>query len=51
MSTFAYYIFVIIVFVAAFMFLKKVAGCLIKTVVFAIIALVLAAIYYKFFRV
>lgn len=48
MSNIAYFIFVIIVFVVAFMFVKKVAGCLIKTIIFAIIAVILAVIYFKF---
>ncbi len=46
MSDFAYFVFSIVCFIVAFMFLKKIAGCLIKTVIFIVIAVVLAAIYF-----
>lgn len=49
MNNFLYFIFVIVVFIVAFTLLKKIAGCLIKTVIFAIIAVILAVIYFKFF--
>lgn len=49
-SQFGYYIFCIIVFIMAFLFLKKIAGCLIKTVIMAIVLAVLAGIYYMYFK-
>lgn len=50
MSNFGYYIFCIVAFIVAFFLLKKIAGCLIKTVVMAVVVFVLAAIYYLYFR-
>lgn len=50
MESFGYYVFCIIAFIVAVLLLKKVAGCLIKTVVFAIIVAALAVIYYMYFR-
>jgi hypothetical protein len=49
-TDFLYYIFCIIVLVVAFFVLKKVAGCLIKSIVMAVLLAVLAFIYFKFFR-
>ena len=49
-SQFGYYIFCIIAFIIAFLFLKKIAGCLIKTVIMAIVVAVLAGIYYMCFK-
>ena len=46
MENFGYYIFCIIAFVVAFLLVKKVAGCMIKTVIMAIVIALLAAIYY-----
>ena len=46
MSNFGFYIFCIIAFIVAFFLLKKVAGCLLKTLIFAVIIGVLAAIYF-----
>ena len=34
----------------AFLLLKKIAGCLIKTVIMAIVLAVLAGIYYMYFK-
>ena len=50
MSHFAYYVVALIVFICVFMLIKKVAGCLIKSVIMIIVAGVLAAIYFKFLR-
>lgn len=49
-SQFGYYIFCIIAFIMAFLLLKKIAGCLIKTVIMAIVLAVLASIYYMYFK-
>ena len=49
-SQFGYYIFCIIAFIIAFLFLKKIAGCLIKTVIMAIVLAVLVGIYYMYFK-
>lgn len=48
-SQFGYYIFCIVAFIVAFMLLKKLAGCLVKTSIMAIMLAVLAAIYYFYF--
>ena len=48
-SQFGYYIFCIVAFIVAFMLLKKLAGCLVKTSIMAIVLAVLAAIYYFYF--
>lgn len=49
-SQFGYYIFCIIAFIMTFLFLKKIAGCLIKTVIMAIVLAVLVGIYYMYFK-
>ena len=48
-SQFGYYIFCIVAFIVACMLLKKLAGCLVKTSIMAIVLAVLAAIYYFYF--
>lgn len=48
-SQFGYYIFCIVAFIVALMLLKKLAGCLVKTVIMGIVLAVLAAIYYFYF--
>ena len=46
MSTnFGYYIFCLVVLIVGFMLVKKVAGCLIKSVIAIVAIVVLAAIY------
>ncbi|MDY4731560.1 MAG: hypothetical protein SO294_03805 [Prevotella sp.] len=50
MENFSYYIFCIIALVIAVFLLKKVAGCIIKSVVLAILLAVLAAVYYLYFK-
>ncbi|MCD8297812.1 MAG: hypothetical protein LUC88_09595 [Prevotella sp.] len=47
---FAYYIYCLIGLIVAIFVFKKVAGCLIRTIIFAIILAVLVAIYYYFFK-
>ncbi len=49
-ENFTYYIFCLIALIVAIFVFKKVAGCLIRTIIFAIIIAVLVAIYYYFFR-
>lgn len=48
MENFEYYIFCIIAFVVAFLLVKKITSCLIKTVIFFAVAAVLAAIYFAY---
>lgn len=50
MENFEYYIFCIVAFVVAFLLVKKIAGCMIKTVIMAAVVVVLALIYYFCFR-
>lgn len=49
MENFGYYIFCIIALIVGIFVIKKVAGCLMKTIFFIIIIAVLAACYYLFF--
>lgn len=46
MENFGFYIFCIIAFVVAFVMVKKITGCLIKTAIFLALAAVLAAVYF-----
>ena len=48
-SQFGYYIFCILAFMVAFLLVKKIAGCMIKTVVMAVLLAILAGIYYMYF--
>ena len=41
-SQFGYYIFCILAFIVAFLLVKKIAGCMIKTVVMAVLLAILA---------
>lgn len=50
MNTISYYIFCIIVAIVGFLFIKKITGCLIKTVLSLVIAAVLAAIYFLYIK-
>lgn len=50
MENFGYYIFCIVAFIVGFLLLKKITGCLIKTVLMAVIVAVLAIIYFLYFR-
>lgn len=50
MDNFAYYIFCIVAIIVAVLVLKKVAGCLIKTVIFVAIVAALAAVYFLYFK-
>ena len=44
----AYIVFALVAVIVAFMLIKKVAGCLIKTVIFAILVAILGYLYYNF---
>ena len=50
MENFSYYIFCIIALVIAVFLLKKVAGCIIKSVALSILLAVLVAVYYLYFK-
>lgn len=47
-SDIAYIVFALVAVIVAFMLIKKVAGCLIKTVIFAILVAILGYLYYNF---
>lgn len=49
MENFAYYIFVLVAIIVGFFIVKKVATCLIKTLVTVIIVAVIAAVYWLYF--
>lgn len=50
MEDFVYYIFCVIALIVAIFILKKVAGCLIKSIIFAVIIAVLVAIYFLYIK-
>ncbi|MCH3968867.1 MAG: hypothetical protein LKH27_02300 [Prevotella sp.] len=50
MHPFAYYIFALIVLIVAFLVLKKVASCLIKSVVMIALVVLLAFLYFTYIR-
>lgn len=50
MENFGFYVFCIIALLVAFLLVKKIAGCMIKTVIMAVVVAVLAAVYFLFFR-
>ena len=47
-SDIAYIVFALVAVIVAFMLIKKVAGFLIKTVIFAILVAILGYLYYNF---
>ena len=49
MHNIGYYIFVLVALMVAFLVVKKVASCMIKSVVLLAIIVALAAIYYLYF--
>ncbi len=49
MDNFVYYVFALVVLVVGFLIVKKVATCMIKTVVSLIVLAVLAGIYWLYF--
>lgn len=50
MGNFGYYIFCIIALVVVFFILKKITGCLMKTLVLAVLVGVLVALYFLVFK-
>ena len=48
MGNISYYIFVLIALMVAFLVVKKVASCMIKTVVLLVMVVALAVIYYLY---
>mgnify|MGYP006960341316 FL=1 len=48
MGDFGYYIFALVVLIVGFLVVKKVATCLIKTVVIVIVLAILAGIYWLY---
>ena len=49
MSQFYYYIFLIVAVVVAFLIVKKIAGCFLKSILLFVIAAGLVAIYFLYF--
>ena len=49
MGNIGYYIFVLVALIVAFLVVKKVASCMIKTVVLLAMVVTLAAIYFLYF--
>lgn len=49
MGSIGYYIFVLVALIVAFLVVKKVASCMIKTVVLLAMVVALAAIYFLYF--
>ena len=50
MGNIGYYIFVLVALMVAFLVVKKVASCMIKTVVLLAMVVALAVIYYLYFK-
>ena len=50
MENFVYYLFILLLIIVGFFVVKKVAGCLIRTVVTIAVLAGLAAIYYFYLR-
>ena len=48
MGNIGYYVFALVAIMVAFIVVKKVASCMIKTVVLLVLILALAAIYYLY---
>lgn len=49
MDNIGYYIFVLVALIVAFLVVKKVASCLIKSAVLIVLVVTLAAIYWLYF--
>jgi len=49
MENVAYYVFALVAIIVAFLIVKRVASCLIKSAVLIALAVALAAIYYLYF--
>ncbi|KXB82240.1 hypothetical protein HMPREF3034_01735 [Prevotella sp. DNF00663] len=48
-STFTYYIYVLIAIIVGFFVIKKITGCLIKTVIGIALIVILVAIYFLYY--
>lgn len=48
MDDFGYYIFALVVLVAGFLIVKKVATCLVKTIIGIVVLAILAGIYWMY---
>lgn len=48
MENFGYYVFALVVLIVGFMIVKKVATCMIKTVVCIVVLAILAGIYWLY---
>ena len=46
-NNFAYYVFALVAVVVAFLVIKKVASCLIRTIVGVVVVAVLASLYFS----
>ncbi|MBQ6548450.1 MAG: hypothetical protein IJL82_00785 [Prevotella sp.] len=49
MENIGYYIFVLVALIVAFLVVKRVASCMIKSVILLALVVALAAIYYLYF--
>ena len=47
-SNIGYYLFALVAIIVAFLIVKKVASCMIKSVVLLVLVLVLAVVYYLY---
>lgn len=47
---FTYYIFCLVALVVGFLVVKKITGCLIKTIFMGLLVAALAYVYYRYFR-
>lgn len=50
MDNLTYYIALLLLIIIGFLIVKKMAGCLVRIVVMAVLVAVFTFIYYKFFR-
>lgn len=48
MDDFGYYIFALVVLVVGFLIVKKVATCLVKTIIGIVVLVILAGIYWRY---
>lgn len=49
-SSFSYYIFCIIAVIVGFIVVKKIANCLVKSIVAAVTIVIIAAIYFMYIK-
>lgn len=50
MANIGYYLFLLVAIIVGFLIVKRVATCLLKSVVLIVLAVVLAVIYYLYLR-